>query len=167
MPQIKKYCKRYRERNEEKLRKTEKEMNKLEREHRKYVCPEKYKKHFEQDRIRVREYRERKKAENQSKLSEPVPQTPQPSSSSSSQDVRENTPTQGNESVFCSKQSLHRSVKQAEKYLPNSLRKKNEVLNNLASKYILRIKLKNKRCPKKQYLSEDQEHRLLEMLRET
>ena len=97
-----------------------------------------------------------KKAENQSKLSESVPQTPQPSSSS--WDMRKNTPTQGNESVFRSKQSLHRSVKQAEKYLPNSLLKKYEMLNNLASKYNLRTKSKNKRGPKKRYLSEDQEH---------
>ena len=78
--------------------------------------------------------------------------------------MSENTPTQVNESDFHSKQSLHRSLKQAEKYLPNSPRKKNEVLDNLASKYNLRIKLKNKRGPKKQYLSENQEYWLLEML---
>ena len=71
--------------------------------------------------------------------------------------MSENTLVQGNKSVFGSKQSLHRNVKQAEKYLPNSPRKKNEVLNNLVSKYNLRIKLKKKR-PKKQYLSEDQVH---------
>ena len=40
----KKYCKRYRERNKEKLRKTEKERKKLESEYGKYACPEKYKK---------------------------------------------------------------------------------------------------------------------------
>ena len=34
----------------------------------------------------------------------------------------------------------------------------------MANKYNLRIKLKNKRGPKKQYLSEDQEHWLSEML---
>ena len=95
--------------------------------------------------------------ENQSKLSKSVPQTPQPSSSPSSRDGNKNTPKKytntkihkGNESVSRSKQSLYRSIKRAEKYLPNSLRKKKEVLNNLASKYNLRIKLKNKRGPKK------------------
>ena len=58
----KKYCQRYRERSKEKLRKTEKERKKLEREYEKYVCPEKYKKRLEQDRIRAREYRGGKKA---------------------------------------------------------------------------------------------------------
>ena len=119
----KKYCKRYRERNMEKLRKTEKERKKLEREYEKFFCPEKYKKRLEQDRIRVREYRERIK-KNQRKLSESVPQTPQPLSSSSSRDVSENILTQGNKNVFRSKQSLHGSVKRAEKCLPNSPRKK-------------------------------------------
>ena len=54
--------------------------------------------------------------ENQSKLSESIPQTSQPSSSSSSQDVSKNTLKQGNESVFHSNQSLHQSLKRAEKY---------------------------------------------------
>ena len=39
---------------------------------------------------------------------------------SSSLDVSEDTRTQGNESAFRSKRSLHRSVKRAEKILPNS-----------------------------------------------
>lgn len=49
--------------------------------------------------------------------------------------------------------------------------KKNEVLNNLASKYNFPIKLKNKRAPyplpppRKNYLSEEQEQWLLEMLK--
>ena len=42
--------------------------------------------------------------------------------------------------------------------------KKNEVLNNLASKYNLLMKLKNKIGPLKPYLSGDQKHLLLEML---
>ena len=59
----KKYWKRYRERNKGET-KEDRERKKLEREYEKYVCPEKYKKRLEQDRIRAREYRERKKAEN-------------------------------------------------------------------------------------------------------
>ena len=90
-----------------KLRKTEKERKKFKREYEKYFCPEKFKTRIEQDRIRAQEYRERKKAESQSKLSESVPQTPQPSSQSSSQDVAENIPTQSNEIVLRSKQWLH------------------------------------------------------------
>ena len=39
----KKYCKRYCERNKEKLRKTEKGRMKLEREYEKYICSEQYK----------------------------------------------------------------------------------------------------------------------------
>ena len=60
--------------------------------------------------------RKTKKMENQSKLSESILQTSQPSSSSSSQDVSKNTLKQGNESVFRSNQSLHQSLKRAEKY---------------------------------------------------
>lgn len=60
--------------------------------------------------------RKTKKMENQSKLSESIPQTSQPSSSSSSHDVSKNTLRQGNESVFRSNQSLHQSLKRAEKY---------------------------------------------------
>ena len=51
----KKYCKKYCERNKETLKKTEKERQKLERKYEKYLCPEKYKKRLEQDRIRARE----------------------------------------------------------------------------------------------------------------
>ena len=94
--------------------------NNLEREDEKFVCPEKYKKNLEQDRIRAQQHRKRKQVKSQSKLSESAEQTPQLSSSSSSLDVSEDTRTQGNESAFRSKRSLHRSIKRAEKILPNS-----------------------------------------------
>ena len=51
----KKYSKRYHERNKDKLRKTEKERKKLEKEYEKYVHPETYKRHLERDRIRAQE----------------------------------------------------------------------------------------------------------------
>ena len=89
-----------------------------------------------------------KKAENQSKLSETVPQTPQPSSSSSSWDVGENTPTQSNESVYRSKQPLHRSVKRVEKYLPSSPKKKRSTQQS-GKQIQFANKIEKKRGPKK------------------
>ena len=75
--------------------------------------------------------------------------------------MSENTPTQGNGSVFRSNAS---KCKTSWKIFAKKYEKKNEVLNNLASKYNLLMKLKNKIGPLKQYLSGDQKHLLLEML---
>ena len=58
------YCKRYREKNEDALLKKERERKKASRESKKYVCSEKYKQRLQNDRIRSREYRKRKKAES-------------------------------------------------------------------------------------------------------
>ena len=153
----KKYCKRYPEKKKEKLRKTEKDRKKLEREYEKYFC---FEKRLEQNRIRTENIGKEKK--RKTKVNFPYLFRKHHNHHLDlhlgmgikiHQKKYTNTKIhKGNESVSRSKQSLYRSIKRAEKYLPNSLRKKKEVLNNLASKYNLRIKLKNKRGPKKAIL---------------
>ena len=104
----------------------------MSRDYEKYLNTEKYQQRLHKDRIRSREYRRRKKAE--------VSQASQ--TSSSSQDTSTGTSSQASpasQSAFGSRQSLFRSVSGAEKNLPNSPRKKCEVLSNLAKKYELRI----------------------------
>lgn len=158
------YCKRYRKKNKDTLKKTEKERKKQAREYEKYVHPEKLKK----DRIRKREYRRRKAAESQTSTNADEVLSSLPcSSSSSSHQLLTSTPLQPSHdcnSSFSSKQSFHRSVSRAEKYLPNSPRKKTEVLNNLSNKYCLRVKLHTKRGPRPKYLSKEQEEWLMEIL---
>ena len=51
------YCKRYREKNKDAPKKKGQERKKAPREYEKYVCPEKYKKRLQNDRVRSREYR--------------------------------------------------------------------------------------------------------------
>ena len=72
---------------------------------------------------------------------------------------------------FCVLNSGCIEVQNNLKNICQTVREKNEVLNNLASKYNFPIKLKNKRAPyplpppRKNYLSEEQEQWLLEMLK--
>ena len=69
----KKYCERYRAKNLSKLRIKERERKKAAREYEKYVHPEKYQERLKNDKIRAREYRARKKAENNKKMKPSVP----------------------------------------------------------------------------------------------
>ena len=117
------YCKRYREKNEDALLKKERERKKASRESKKYVCSEKYKQCLQNNRIRPREYRKRKKAE-----SNQANQTP----SSSSWDTSSAISSQASGKTFGSQQSFCTSVSRAEKYLPNSSRKKTEVIGKFA-----------------------------------
>ena len=149
------YCKRYREKNKDALRKKERERKEGSREYEKYVCSEKYQQRLQNDRFRSREYRKRKKAE-----SSQANQTP----STSSQDTSSATSSQASESAFGSKQSFCRSISRAGKYLPNSPRKKTEVIGNLAKKYNLRIQLKENRGCKAKILSQEQERWLVDYL---
>ena len=49
------------------MRKKDKERKKFAREYEKYLCPEKYNKRLERDRVRSREYRAKKQAEAEMK----------------------------------------------------------------------------------------------------
>ena len=155
----KEYCRKYREKNKEKLKQKDKERKKNAREYEKYVCPDKYMERLQKDRIRSRDYRAKKKAE--SEKNEELP-----SSSSSSPNFHQSSSSsvvpQG--SAFSSKQSLVRSVTRAEKHLPNSPRKKTEIIGKLAKKYNLRIQFKDSRGRKAKILSDDQEQWIIDYL---
>ena len=152
----KKYCERYRAKNLSKLRIKERERKKAAREYEKYVHPEKYQERLKNDRIRAREYRARKKAEKQREDEAQCTNQVTPKSSSST--------SQESTSVFTIRQSLNRSVLRAERYLPNSPRKKSEVLSDLAKKYELRIQYGNKRGRKTKTLTKEQDDWLLDVL---
>ena len=68
------------------------------------------------------------------------------------------------QSAFSTKQSRSRSLKKAEVNLPQSPRKKAEVIKNLASKYQIRIQLKETRGRPRKNLSVDKKAWLIEVL---
>ena len=116
----KEYCKRYREKNSEKA----KEADRLRKQHSRFLPKVKggvvYEELKRKNRERMRLKRLKQKKENQTEL----PTTP----------ILEN-PTLS----FSSKQTRARSVKRAEKSLPESPRKRVEIIGNLAKKYKIRI----------------------------
>ena len=128
------YCRKYRQRNLEELRKRDKERKQLERDHRKFFHGGKYEEYKKKDR-------ERKAAEKAKNILNDSPITPvlQPSS------FKHN----------CTK---IRSLKKADNALPQSPNKKKEIISSLASKYQLRIaQIQKKRPgPKRTGLTEEQ-----------
>ena len=68
------------------------------------------------------------------------------------------------QSVFSTKQSRSWSLKKTEVNLPQSPRKKAEVIKNLASKYQIRIQLKETRGRPRKNLSDDKKAWLIEVL---
>ena len=129
----------------------------MSRDYEKYLNTEKYQQRLHKDRIRSREYRRRKKAE--------ASQASQTSFSSqdTSSTATSSQASPASQSAIGLRQSLFRSVSRAEKNLPNSPRKKSEVISNLAKKYELRIQYKKKRGPKAKHLASDQEDWLMEV----
>ena len=83
-----------------------------------------------------------------------------PKASRTSEEVsRETTrPVLQNESTFSTKQSRSRSLKKAADHLPQSPRKKVEIIQSLASKYQIRIKMHENRGRPRKELSEEKEH---------
>ena len=75
------------------------------------------------------------------------------------------TPTmQESGSAFSTKQSRSRSLKKADEHLPNSPRKKVEIIKNLASKYQIRIKMNEKRGRPRKELNDDKKAWLIDFL---
>ena len=104
-----------------------------------YLDPKKHDKFRKKEAARIKEYRSKKKlAEQFACDSQKETEEKRPSTSSS----------------FSSKQILIRSIKNAERSLPVSPRKKVEVIGSLAKKFKLRIAVaKNKTGSKKNKLS--------------
>ena len=127
------YCKQYRQKNLEALRKKDKERKKFEREYRKYCEREKYEEHKKKERER----KANKKVNECINEFAAAPVTPS--------------------SSFKHKSTKVRSLKKAENALPNSPSKKKEIISSLAAKYQLRVALLQKKPgPKRSELTEDQ-----------
>ena len=73
------------------------------------------------------------------------------------------SPTTPN-TAFSTKQSRNRSLKKADDHLPQSPRKKVEIIQNLASKYQIRIKLHESRGRPRKELSEKKKEWMFEFL---
>ena len=127
--QNKDYCKRCREKNRETYRENDPERIRAQRVKIKLQDPELYKLKKKEERERKQLSRLRKKLGlvNQS------PATSQSTTAAASNDAA--TPS----TSFSTKQAKARSIRRAEKALPQSPRKKNEILGYLAKKYKLRI----------------------------
>ena len=135
------YCKEYRESNKEKYRKSDRERKKFKRDCLKFMEPEKYEVKKKQERERLRLYRIRKKEEARLEKER------------KGKEAEQQNTLEGLVS-FKNKQSFSRSVKKAENALPFSPTKKKEVINGLAQRYQLRIKLMETRGRKAFSLSE-------------
>ena len=85
------------------------------------------------------------------------------SQSSSQSSPSASTPAVSN-SAFSTKQSRHRSLTKADKNLPQSPRKKAEIIKNLAGKYKIRIQLKESRGRPKKDLDDEKKAWLVEYL---
>ena len=73
-------------------------------------------------------------------------------------------PVSQNESAFSTKQSRSRSLKKAADHLPQSPRKKVEIIQSLASKYQIRIKMHENRGRPRKELSEEKKDWMIEFL---
>ena len=129
------YCKRYREKNREKYRKNDAERKKAQLVKVKLQNPELYELKKKEERETKQLSRLRKKLGfiNQS------PVTSESTAAAASNDAA--TPS----TSFSTKQAKARSISRAEKALPKSSRKKNEILGSLAKKYKLRIVMNKKK----------------------
>ena len=118
------YCKRYREKNREKYRKNNPERKRAQRVKVKLQNPELYelKKKEQRERKQLSRLRKKLRLINQS------PITSESTAAAANNDVA--TPS----TSFSTKQTKARSISRAEKALPKSPRKKNEILDSLAKK---------------------------------
>jgi len=121
-PKNAEYCKTYRQKNLKKIRKKDKQRKKFEREHEKYLNPEKYEETKRKDRERKRQAKKRKLAEEE--MDEEPPSLEIPDSS------------------FKHKQTMYRSLSKANKALPQSPSKRDEIVSNLVKKYEIKVNLK-------------------------
>ena len=96
-------------------------------------------------------------------------QTPKASGIRAAEEVsRETTrPVLQNESAFSTKQSRSRSLKKAADHLPESPRKKVEIIQSLASKYQIRIKMHENRGHPRKEISEEKKDWMIEFLRKS
>ena len=132
------YCKRYREKNREKYRQNDAERKRAQRVKVKLQNPELYelKKKEESERKQLSRLRKKLGLINQS------PVTSESIAAAANNDAA--TPS----TSFSTKQAKARSISRAEKALPKSPRKKNEILGSLAKKYKLRIVMNKKKTGK-------------------
>ena len=132
--------------------------------------PEIYKKHLESNRLRKQHSKIIKSFEIASSISSnsQSPTTSQPSLSLLTVPTRSSlTPviaSHHQQSAFSAKQSRSWSLKKAEVSLPQSPRKKAEVMKNLASKYQIRIQLQETCGRPRKNLSDDKKAWLIEVL---
>ena len=122
--------------------------------------PEIYKKHLESDRLRKHHSKIIKSFE--------IANHPQPSPSLlpvlTTSSLTPVIASHHQQSAFSTKQSRSRSLKKAELNLPQSPRKKAEVIKNLASKYQIRIQLKETRGSPRKNLIDNKKAWLIEVL---
>ena len=123
--------------------------------------PEMYKKHFESDRLRKQHSKIIKSFEiaSSSSSNSQSPSSYQPSPSllpvPTTLPLTPVIASHYQQSVFSTKQSRSWSLKKTEVNLPQSPRKKAEVIKNLASKYQIRIQLKETRGRPRKNLGDD------------
>ena len=123
--------------------------------------PEMYKKHFESDRLRKQHSKIIKSFEiaSSSSSNSQSPTSSQPSLSllpvPTTSSLTPVIASHHQQSAYSTKQSRSRSLKKAEVNLPQSPRKKAEVIKNLASKYQTRIQLKEMHGRPRKNLSDD------------
>ena len=113
-----------------------------------------YNKYLESERMR-KQY-----AKVTSTLSKSAPSTPLSTESESQPKSTPITPS----SAFSTKQARNRSLKKADEHLPQSPRKKVEIIQNLASKYQMRVKLYENRGRPRKDLCEKKKEWMLEFL---
>ena len=116
-PNNAKYCKTYRNKNIYKIRKRDKDRKQFTREYLKYCDTEKYEEQKSKNRERKRLVKERREKET--------------AAAASMDQNRESTTTSS--SAFKHKQTKSRSLKEADKAVPNSPHKRNEIVRSLAS----------------------------------
>ena len=133
------YCKRYREKNREKYRKNDAERKRAQRVKVKLQNPELYE-------LKKKEERERKQLSRLRKKFGLINQSPVTSESTV---AAANNDAATPSTSFSTKQAKARSISRAEKALPKSPRKKNEILGSLAKKYKLRIVMNKKKTGRK------------------
>ena len=123
--------------------------------------PKIYKKHLESDRLRKQHSKIIKSFEiaSSSSSNSQSPTSSQPSPSllpvPTTSSLTPVIASHHQQSAFSTKQSRSRSLKKAEVNLPQSPRKKAEVIKNLASKYQTRIQLKEMHGRPRKNLSDD------------
>ena len=107
----------------------------------------KYEKYKEGERLRKWAAKKKKKAND-----------------SNAQEVASDSASSTPCSAFSCKQSLHRSLSRADLHLPKSPNKKAEIIQRLATKYNLRVDLKENRGRRRKELSDEEKMWLIEFL---